>query len=90
MIESVQSQTYPYWELCIADGSGDTAGTRSVVEEYLKDDRICYQILEKNLGISDNTNEAMRMATGDYIALFDHDDLLSENALYEVADEAVR
>ncbi|MDD6065306.1 MAG: glycosyltransferase family 2 protein [Firmicutes bacterium] len=90
MIESVQSQTYPYWEICIADGSGDTAGTRPVVEEYLKDDRIRYQILEKNLGISDNTNEAMRMATGDYIALFDHDDLLSENALYEVADEAVR
>lgn len=90
MIESVQEQTYPYWELCIADGSGDVAAAMPVVEEYLKDKRIHYRILEKNLGIAENTNEAMKMASGEYIALFDHDDLLAENALYEVALEAVR
>ena len=90
MIESVQNQTYPHWELCIVDGSGDVEGTRPVVESYLDDKRIHYRILEKNLGIADNTNEAMKMAEGEYIALFDHDDLLTENALFEVAKEAVR
>ena len=86
MIESVTAQTYPYWQLCIADGSEDVSQTRSIVERYLSDKRIKYVILEKNLGIADNTNAAMELADGDYIALFDHDDLLAENALYEVAD----
>ena len=86
MIESVTAQTYPHWQLCIADGSGDTAGTKRIVDSYLSDKRIKYKILAENLGIADNTNAAMELADGDYIALFDHDDLLSENALYEVAD----
>lgn len=90
MIESVQKQTYPHWELCIADGSEDVSGTRPVVEHYLKDERIHYRILEKNLGIADNTNAAIEMAQGDYIALLDHDDLLTENALFEVAAEILR
>lgn len=88
MIESVQKQTYPHWELCIADGSGDVSATRPVVESYLDDSRIHYRILEKNEGIAGNTNAAMHMAKGDYIALFDHDDLLAENALFEVASQA--
>ena len=86
MIESVTAQTYPHWQLCIADGSGDTAETKRIVDNYLSDKRIKYKILAENLGIADNTNAAMELADGDYIALFDHDDLLSENALYEVAD----
>lgn len=86
MIESVTAQTYPHWQLCIADGSGDTAETKRIVDSYLSDKRIKYKILAENLGIADNTNAAMELADGDYIALFDHDDLLSENALYEVAD----
>lgn len=86
MIESVTAQTYPHWKLCIADGSEDVSQTKSIVERYLSDKRIKYVILEKNLGIADNTNAAMELADGDYIALFDHDDLLAENALYEVAD----
>lgn len=86
MIESVMAQTYPHWQLCIADGSEDVLQTKSIVERYLSDKRIKYVILEKNLGIADNTNAAMELADGDYIALFDHDDLLAENALYEVAD----
>jgi len=91
MIESVINQTYPFWELCIADGSGDTEKTRTVVEEYVKkDNRILYQVLQENLGIADNTNTAMNMASGDYIALFDHDDLLEPDALFEVAEAAVK
>ncbi len=90
MIESVQRQTYPHWELCMVDGSPDPSGTQAVVRQYLADGRIRYEILEKNLGISGNTNAAIAIAAGEYVALFDHDDLLAENALYEVACEAVR
>lgn len=86
MIESVLNQTYPHLELCIADGSGENISVEKVVKEYqAKDQRVRYQRLEKNEGIAGNTNAAIRMATGDYLALFDHDDLLSLNALFEVA-----
>lgn len=86
MIESVLVQSYPHWELCIADGSGDDLQTEKVIGEYIKKDtRIRYEKLEKNLGIADNTNAAFAMARGDFIALFDHDDLLAPDALFEVA-----
>lgn len=86
MIESVQAQTYKNWELCLADGSDSG---HSFVGEICKkyadgDRRIKYEKLEKNLGISENTNACIRMATGEYIALFDHDNLLHPSALYEV------
>ena len=89
MIESVQNQTYPHWELCIADGSPDASVTGKIIAEYLADNRIRYKVLNENRGISDNTNEAIAMASGTYIGLFDHDDLLTEDALYEVAAKAV-
>ena len=86
MIESVLNQTYPYLELCIADGSGNDASVEKAVKEYqAKDQRVRYQRLEKNEGIAGNTNAAIHMATGGYLALFDHDDLLAPNALFEVA-----
>ena len=86
MIESVLNQTYPYLELCIADGSGKNISVEKVVKEYqANDQRVRYQRLEKNEGIAGNTNAAIRMATGDYLALFDHHDLLPPNALFEVA-----
>ena len=86
MIESVLNQTYPHLELCIADGSGENISVEKVVKEYqAKDLRVRYQRLEKNEGIAGNTNAAIRMATGGYLALFDHDDLLAPNALFEVA-----
>ncbi len=86
MIESVKAQTYADWELCLADGSDAAHGD---VEENVRllmqsDSRIVYKKLEKNLGISGNTNACIDMATGDYIALFDHDDLLHPAALYEM------
>ena len=86
MIESVQAQTYENWELCIADGSGKEESLEKIVSQYAaKDSRIRYQFLDKNEGISGNTNAAIRMASGEYLAFFDHDDLLAEDALYEAA-----
>ncbi|MBP9995735.1 MAG: glycosyltransferase [Lachnospiraceae bacterium] len=81
MIESVLNQTYGKLELIIADASKSDAVSR-VVSEY-KDARIKYTHLNENSGISANTNEALRMATGDYIGLLDHDDVLTPDALYE-------
>ena len=84
MILSVDYQTYPFWELCLADGSDDEhAYVGEVCREFAKDERIKYLKLEKNEGISGNTNECLKMATGDYIGLFDHDDLLHPSALYK-------
>lgn len=87
LIDSIQQQTYPNWELCLADGSGaEYTELETLVARYeKKDDRIHYQKLEENFGISENTNAAIRMATGDYIVLADHDDVLMKNALYECA-----
>lgn len=86
MIDSVREQTYSNWELCIGDGSEGNKELESVLEEYSqKDKRIKYKILEKNFGIAGNTNGALELATGEYVGLFDHDDLLTPNALYEVA-----
>ena len=86
MIESVRAQTYTKWELCLTDGSGSDTEPQRIIKEYQeKDERIRYKRLEKNEGIAGNTNAAFAMAVGDYIALFDHDDLLTEDALYEVA-----
>lgn len=86
MIESVQAQTYKNWELCLADGSdSEHSFVGEICKKYAgKDERIKYEKLEKNLGISENTNACIRMATGEYIALFDHDDLLHPSALYEL------
>lgn len=85
MIVSVQNQTYKNWELCLADGSDDKHGEvgEFVLKLQAKDPRIVYKKLEKNMGISENTNACIDMATGDYIALFDHDDVLHPSALYE-------
>jgi len=85
MIGSVTSQTYQNWELCLADGSDDA---HKEVGEYCKklaekDERIKYRKLAKNDGISGNTNECLKMATGEYIGLFDHDDILHPSVLYE-------
>lgn len=86
MIRSVIDQTYANWELCMADGS-DAAhdSVEKICRQYMrKDPRIKYRRLEQNLGISGNTNACLEMAAGDYIGLFDHDDLLHPAALHEV------
>ena len=83
MIDSVMWQTYKNWELCLADGSDDAhAYVKETVDSY-NDARIKYLKLEKNEGISGNTNKCLTLATGEYIGLFDHDDVLHPEALYE-------
>lgn len=86
MIRSVLKQTYAGWELCLADGSDEVhAYVGEICAQFgAKDKRIRYQKLEKNMGISGNTNACIDMATGDYLALFDHDDLLHPAALFEM------
>lgn len=86
MIESVAAQSYKNWELCLADGSdGEHGDVARVVNEYaLSDRRIVYKKLERNEGISGNTNAAIALASGEYIALLDHDDLLAQTALFDV------
>ncbi len=84
MIESCQRQSYGNWELCIADGSTSQVPFE-VIKEYMDvDDRVQYKKLKENRGISENTNEALQMAKGDFICLFDHDDILEPDALYEM------
>ena len=86
MIESVQNQTYSNWELCLANASPEDEKLNAIVQEYVsKDDRIKVKALKENAGIAANTNEALAMASGDYIGLLDHDDLLAPDALFEVA-----
>jgi len=85
MIESVQKQTYEKWELCLADGSD---AEHAEVEKFCReaarrDRRIKYTKLERNMGISENTNACLKKASGDYVVLFDHDDILHPCALYE-------
>lgn len=86
LIESVQRQTYPNWELCFADGSDeDHIYVSAICKEYASNDsRIVYHTLKENKGISENTNECIKIASGDYYGLLDHDDLLHPSALYEV------
>ncbi|MBR2289481.1 MAG: glycosyltransferase [Clostridia bacterium] len=81
LVKSLENQTYRNWELCLADGSPTPL---EFMEEYLKDSRIKYKIIGENKGISGNTNEALSLATGEYIGLLDHDDLLPVFSLYEV------
>ncbi len=88
MMDSILNQTYDNWEVCVANGS--PKGEGAVVEKVMKwygsrDSRFRYKNLGDNLGIADNTNEAIAMAKGDYIVLADHDDTLPEHALYEMA-----
>lgn len=112
MITSVIKQTYPKWELILADAtengtaetdaeekiSGVTDGRRKntdinaaegnrikAVAESYDDSRIRYHHLSFNGGIADNTNQGIAIASGDYVGLLDHDDMLAENALYEIA-----
>lgn len=83
MIEAVINQTYTNWELCIADGSENQLVEDFVRSHYGNNDKIKYKKLSKNLGISGNMNAAIDMATGEYIGFYDHDDLITKDALYE-------
>lgn len=85
MIDSVISQTYPNWELCLADGSDDGHSyVGEICRNYSRQDkRIKYLKLKSNKGISENSNAAAKIAAGEYLAILDHDDILSPAALFE-------
>jgi len=85
LLESVLTQTYPNWELCIANASIENRKINQILYEYQKkDDRIRLVELDGNFGISNNTNALLEVARGNYVALLDHDDKLAPFALYEI------
>lgn len=85
-IDSVRVQSYPHWELCIADDKSPKPHVRKVLAEYQKiDPRIKVVYRKQNGHISRASNSALEIATGDYVALLDHDDALPEHALYFMA-----
>lgn len=85
-IESVRGQLYPDWELCIADDASPQPHVRAILEEYQRlDERIKIVFRDHNGHISAASNSALELATGRFVALLDHDDELSEHALYMVA-----
>ena len=90
-IDSVRHQLYPHWELCIADDASPDPRVRRLLQDYAKRDaRIRVHFRAKNGHISRASNDALAMASGEFIALLDHDDLLAEHALYWVAAEILR
>ena len=88
LINSIKAQTYSNWELCLSDGSGKDSPLTKVLQEYEKnDERIKVVYNDTPLQISENTNAALKIVSGDYVAFADHDDLLAPNALYECVSE---
>ena len=83
LVDSLLFQSYPYWELILADATEKK--TVSKVMKEFDDPRIRYVHLGSNEGISENTNRALELVTGDYVGLLDHDDTLTRDALYEIA-----
>lgn len=85
-IESVRSQAYENWELCIADDASTIQGVRYLLSDYVKaDNRIKVEFRGENGHISNASNSALSLASGDWIGLLDHDDLLTPDALFWVA-----
>ncbi len=86
MLQSVRAQTYQHWELCLAIAGPPSRGLLQVLQDYAAQDaRIHFSLLETNRGIAGNTNAAIELAQGVFIAFLDHDDCLAPFALYAVA-----
>lgn len=82
LVQSLKNQTYSNWELCLSDGSEKKA---EFIDRIINsDNRIKYKFLNENLGISGNSNEALKLASGDYYALLDHDDIIPPFSLFEI------
>jgi O-antigen biosynthesis protein len=84
-INSVQKQLYPNWELCIADDASTATEVRETLAKFSDDPRVKVFFREVNGHISAASNDALGLAEGEFVALMDHDDLLPEHALYEIA-----
>jgi len=90
MFASVVAQTYDNWELCVVDGGSDRAETVETLRRWeARDERIRVERLDENLGIAENSNRALKMATGDFVTCLDHDDVLAPFALFELARAVV-
>ncbi len=90
-IESVMAQQYPHWELCIADDASQPKHVGQILKDFAKRDRrIRIAFREQNGHISAASNSALELATGEFIALLDHDDALHPLALHYVADAIIR
>ncbi len=89
-IRSVQAQLYPNWELCISDDASTLEGTRGTLMDFAqRDPRIRMFLRTSNGNISANSNDALSLASGEFVALMDSDDALPPHALYWVAKEIV-
>ena len=83
LVRSLRRQTYANWELVLADASDADGGAARRVMQSVRDKRVRVLTLAENGGIARNTNAALAAARGEYLALLDHDDVLTPNALYE-------
>lgn len=83
LVNSINEQTYQNWELCLGDGSEEE---KNFIKEIIKPygDKIKYYFIGENKGISGNTNETLKLVTGEFVALMDHDDIIPKFALYEI------
>lgn len=85
LVDSLLAQTCPLWEACFYDGASPREDTRrELMRQAARDERIRVALGDENLSISGNTNRALAMARTDYVALCDHDDLLTPDAVYHV------
>ncbi|MBA3832469.1 MAG: glycosyltransferase [Chthoniobacterales bacterium] len=91
LFASIAAQTAPNWEVCLVDGGSRRAETREIIDRWVaREPRIRLLRLPENLGVSENTNRALAMATGEFIACVDHDDLLALFAIYELTAAILR
>lgn len=86
-IASIKAQVYTNWEICIVDDCSTNRETKQALEQYVREKNIKVRFLKKNAGISDASNEAIKMATGAYVALMDHDDEITPDALFWIVNE---
>lgn len=90
MLDSVLAQLYPDWELCVADDGSSEPRVGRVLKHYAaKDARIKLHLGGENRGVSHASNRALEMASGEFVVLLDHDDILEEQALFRVAESIV-
>ena len=89
-IQSVITQSYSNWQLCISDDGSDSEAVRDAIKLWVDSDaRIAAAFVQKSAGIANNTNAALKLASGDYCIFLDHDDLLADHALHEVAKAVI-
>lgn len=85
-LNSIKNQSYENWQLCIGD-AGNNKKNKILEEVFGNDDRVKYLDIPVNYGISGNSNKALELATGGYIGLMDHDDILTSDALFMIVSK---